>query len=74
MSDSRVRVYVNGSAPVVFPAIIDGMGFWAEIRQAQGSGYEAIPSHRVRLDPENLRRLPPGEDAEFEYVGPFMLS
>jgi hypothetical protein len=66
----RVRVYVNESAPMVIPGGRDSFGVYLETRQASGDGYYAIPAKRVDIDPDRLKPLPPGSDADFEFIDP----
>lgn len=71
MTTFRVRVYVNGSAPLVVNGGSDPLGVYLETREPSGTGYDAIPGKRITINPSRLRPLPPGSDAEYEFLDPF---
>lgn len=71
MKAYRVRVYVNGSSPVVLPGAKDDLGaFYIETRPASGQGYTATPQKRIYVKPDALRALPAGQDADLELIEP----
>lgn len=71
MAKIKVRVYINGSAPMVVDGFTDGpMGAYILLRPASGSGYEAIPELRLHPKPGQIRPLPPGSDADVEFLEP----
>lgn len=64
--DFTVRVYVNGSAPMVLKGSVDPFGPYIEVRP------NSSPRGEFRLSPrpDQMRALPPGSDADFEFVEP----
>lgn len=68
MKTFRVRVYVNGSSPLVIQGGVDPLGVYLETREASGEGDMAIPAKRIDIDPSRLRKLSETSDADFEFL------
>jgi hypothetical protein len=62
-----VRIFVNGSAPMVINGGIDAFSVFLQTREPSGSGYTAIPEKRIEISMTDLRELAPGSGADFEY-------
>jgi hypothetical protein len=62
----KVRVYVNGSAPVVLDGGNDPLGAYIIIRPST----KEAPGFRLSPQPGQLRALPPGSDADYEFLPP----
>lgn len=56
---------------MVLPLGRDPLGTYIETRPNSGKGYDAIPGKRIQINPKELRKLPDGEDADFELPGKF---
>ena len=67
----RVRIYIKGSPPAIFPGGTDVLGAYLELSPSKRDGYETTPALRLPLDKRLLRRLPDGSDAEYEYLQDF---
>lgn len=62
----KVRVYVNGSAPVVLNGGADPLGPYIVVREST----KERPGFRLTPGPGQLRPLPPGSDADYEFLAP----
>jgi hypothetical protein len=48
----------------------DANGLHIVIREHSGTGYDAIPAKYLMIDKADLRELPEGSGADFEYKHP----
>lgn len=69
----KVRVFVNGSSPLVLRGGRD-MGAYIETREASGTGRSAISRRRIYVNDSLLRPLKNDLEADFELTHPLPSS
>jgi hypothetical protein len=69
--DFLVRVHFQDLSSVILRGNSDTIGMYAVTREASGRGFLSVPAKRTSLEPERLKKPPPGVDADYDYAGVF---